>query len=287
MRTIFGGAVLWWAMQCAPAFAQAETLAPLIERIEGGGGQPMAVHVFARPAAGQVPRAAIVLFHGGGWTVGDATWIYGMARMFADAGMLAVSVEYRLSNQAGITPYDAVADARAAMRWVRGEAARLQVDPGRVAAGGISAGAHLAAATAVFDDAAGDAVSARPDALVLSSPAVAVSQDGWFRRLVGGAARAAALSPDLHVRAGMPATIVVQGGEDSVTPAAGAVGFCDRLRQAQAICELHVYPGVGHLFTRNLAQQEEPDYSALDAGIRAQSNAAIVAFLRERGFALP
>lgn len=286
MRAVVGMVALWLA--ALPPVAKAnEERAPAIERIEGGAGQPMEVHVFAPASPARAPRAAIVLFHGGGWTVGDATWIHGTARMLADAGMVAVSVEYRLSNQADVTPFDAVTDARAAIRWVRREAARLNVDPDRVAAGGISAGGHLAASAAAFDEPAGDDVSARPDALVLSSAAVAVSDDRWFRRLAGGAAQAAALSPDLHVRPGMPPTVLVQGAEDSVTPAAGAERFCDRLRRAQATCELHVYPGVGHLFTRNLAQQEEPDYSALDADIRAQANAAIVAFLREQGFTQP
>ncbi|MCW4454210.1 alpha/beta hydrolase [Flavobacterium sp. MXW15] len=277
MAMLFGFAVL-------SASAQ-ESAAPAIERIEGGDGQPMAVHVFAPPQPAKAPRAAIVLFHGGGWTVGEASWIHGTARLLAEAGMVAVSVEYRLSNRDDVTPFDAVADARAAIRWVRREATRLGVDPGRVAAGGISAGGHLAAATAVFDEPSADAVPARPDALVLSSAAVAVAGDGWFRRLAGGAAQAAALSPDRYVRHGMPPTILLQGEEDSVTPAAGARDFCDSLRRVGTTCELHLYPGVGHLFTRNLAQQEEPDYSALDADIRAQGNAAVVAFLRGLGFA--
>lgn len=110
---------------------------------------------------------------------------------------------------------------------------------------------------------------------------------GSFRKLAGGAAQAAALSPDLHVRHGMPPTVIVQGAEDTVTPADGARRFCDHLRRAHTTCELHVCDGVGHLFTRNLARQEEPDYTALDAGIRAQANAAIVAFLREPGFTRP
>ena len=268
--------------------AQAEEqLQPRIETIEGGAGQPMDVHLFVPSPPSDAPRAAIVLFHGGGWTVGDATWIYGTARLLAEQGMVAVSVEYRLSNQEEVTPFDAVADARAAIRWVRREAARLGVDQERIAAGGISAGGHLAASTATFDEPSGDPVSARPDLLVLSSPAVAVSGDGWFRKLAGGAARAAALSPELHVRHGMPPAIVLQGAEDSVTPAAGAERFCTAMRRVHTTCEMHVYPEVGHLFTRNLAQQEEPDYDALDAGIRARANEAIVAFLRELQFIRP
>lgn len=266
--------------------AAAVPLEPRIESIPGGAGQPMEVHVFAPAASASAPRAAIVLFHGGGWIVGDASWIHGNARLLAEAGMVAVSVDYRLSDpeRREVTPFDAVADARAAIRWVRREAGRLGVDPERVAAGGVSAGGHLAAAAAAFDEPFGDEVSARPDLLVLWSPAVSVAGSGWFRRLTGGVAQAASLSPDLHVRPGMPPAILLQGAEDTVTRAAGAERFCARMRQSHVTCELHLYPGVGHLFTRNLEQQEEPDYSALDREIDAQADAEAVEFLRGMGF---
>lgn len=283
MRVLLLG-MLAMLVACALSPLAAATPAPMIETIPGGAGQPMEVHVFAPASTTPSPRAAIVLFHGGGWTMGDATWIQRLAALLAAEGMVAVSVGYRLSDQAEITPFDAVADARAAIRWVRRNAAQLEIDPDRVAAGGVSAGGHLAAAAATFDEPSGDEVSARPDLLVLSSPAVAVADSGWFRRLSGGVAQAAALSPDRHVRHGMPPAIVLQGAEDSVTPAAGAEAFCAQMRRAHSTCELHVYAGVGHLFTRNLAQQEAPDYTAIDLAVRAQADAAIIAFLRDLEF---
>ncbi len=272
------------SIACFPAWAEAPS-PPRAETIAGGAGQPMQVLVYAPESAAQAPRAAIVLFHGGGWTVGEARWIEPTARLMAEAGLVAVAVDYRLADQAALTPYDSVADARAALRWVRRDAARLGVDPARIAAGGISAGGHLAAATAVFDEPFGDEVSARPDALVLWSAAVAVGNDGWFGKLSGGPARAAALSPDRHVRPGLPPAVVLQGAEDSVTPAAGAERFCTRMRASGNRCELTVYAGVGHLFTRNLRQQEEPDYTAIDLRIDADADRKAVAFLQDIGFA--
>jgi acetyl esterase len=258
---------------------------PDVQTIDGGAGQPLPLLLYAPAETAARPSAAIVLFHGGGWTVGQARWMEPAARLMANAGMLAVSVEYRLADQAGVTPFDSVADARAALRWVRHNAARLGIDPQRIAAGGVSAGGHLAAAAAVFDEPFGDVVSARPDALVLWSPAVAVAGDGWFGKLTGGTARAAALSPDLHVRPGLPPTVLLQGEQDSVTPAGGAERFCGRMRVSGNRCELTVYPGVGHLFTRNLQQQEKPDYAAIDMKIDADADQVALAFLRDLGFA--
>lgn len=267
--------------------AEAVAAEPVVEIYARINDVPLTARILRPSEQSSAPRAAIVLFHGGGWNDGDASWMDGVAQRMAAVGLVAISFDYRLSDQKTVTPFDAVVDARTAMRWVRSNATRLGIDPQRIAAGGTSAGAHLAVATAIFDDPWGDAVSARPDALVLRSPAVSIADSTWFRKLTGGTAQAASLSPDLHVRPGMPPAIVLQGAEDSVTPAAGTQRFCDRMRQSGNRCDLQLYPGVGHLFTRNLQQQEIPDYDAIDRDIAADANARTVAFLRDIGFAQP
>lgn len=281
IRTAFVALLFYLAANAALA---AEPAPPAQRFVDMDTGQRLRLDLFGTQPDGKAPRAAIVLFHGGGWSMGEASWIYPTARLLAEQGLVAVSVEYRLSDQETVTPFDAVADARAAIRWVRANAATLGVDPARVAAGGISAGGHLAASTAVFDEPGGAPSSARPDLLVLWSPAVAVADDGWFAKLSGGPAQAAALSPDRHVRAGLPPTILLQGEEDSVTPAKGAARFCERMRDAGNSCELVLYPGVGHLFTRNLQQQENPDYKAIDLEIDADADRKAIAFLQQHGF---
>src|SRR2546426_301385 len=49
-------------------------------------------------------RPAIVLFHGGGWTIGEPQWAFPQAKHFAKRGMIAVAAQYRLSDQKEITP---------------------------------------------------------------------------------------------------------------------------------------------------------------------------------------
>ncbi|WP_454832502.1 alpha/beta hydrolase [Pseudoxanthomonas wuyuanensis] len=246
-------------------------------------GTRIDVRVFSPSHNNGKRRSAIVLFHGGGWNEGEAGWMDGIAEQFSGLGMVAVSVDYRLSRD-GVTPFDAVADARNAIRWVRQEADRLGIDPDKVVALGTSAGAHLASSTAIFDEPWGSAASSVPNALVLRSPAVSVATSSWFRKLTGGAAQAAALSPDLHVRSGLPPMLLLQGEEDNVTPAAGAQRFCERMRERGNICRLNLYPEVGHLFTRNLASQEIPDYSAIDRAVSKDASDASIAFLKEHGF---
>lgn len=212
----------------------------------------MKAYVFspsAEKASGR-RQPAIVIFHGGGWAMGEPEWAFPRAKHFAERGLVAIAAQYRLSDQKEITPLEAMADARAVIRWMRAEADSLGIDPDRIAAYGWSAGAHLAASAAVFDeDVSGETVSASPNALVLVSPAVSLESDGWAQRLLGNRGSVRDISPDEHVRQGLPPTLILQGSDDTVTPASGVERFCERMRAAGNSCQLHVYQGFGHLFT--------------------------------------
>ncbi len=212
------------------------------------GPVALKAYVFSPSRRGAETTPAIVVFHGGGWTIGEPQWAFSRAQHFAERGMVAVAAQYRLSDGKEITPLEAMADARSVIRWLRDEAAALGVDPRRIAAYGWSAGAHLAASAAIFPD-GGSGTSASPDALILVSPAVSLEADETARGLLAGRTDVRSISPDEHVRKGLPPTLILQGGEDTVTPLAGVQRFCERLRAAGNSCELHVYSGFGHLFT--------------------------------------
>jgi acetyl esterase/lipase len=249
------------------------------------GGTQLKAHVFSLDEPGRKGRSAILLFHGGGWAMGEPAWAFSRAKHFAQRGMVAVAVQYRLSDQREITPLEAMADARAAIRWVRAQADSLGVDPKRVVAYGWSAGGHLAASAAIFDtNASTDKVSARPDALVLVSPAVSLGRDGWVQRLLMGRGSAKDISPDEHVRKGLPPTLILQGDVDTVTPLAGAKQFCERMRAVGGKCELHVYEGFGHLFTpagiRDDEMPEPDPATSEDASKRADRFLQSLEFLK-------
>jgi acetyl esterase/lipase len=196
--------------------------------------------------------------------------------------MVAISVEYRLSVD-GLTPIDALDDVCAALAWAHENTSKLGIHEARIAAYGVSAGAHLAATTATVGCAGrGAGGDSRPDALLLWSPALDVTIDGWFRRLLRDRAVAIDYSPAQHVGLSTPPTSIVIGEEDTLTPLAGAERFCTRLVQRGQRCELHVYEGLGHLLTRNLANQEsdfDPDPEARADGIAQHER-----FLVELGF---
>lgn len=220
---------------------------------------------------------AIVIFHGGGWSMGEPSWAFGRARHFAEMGMIAIAAQYRLSDQKNVTPLEAMADAREVIKWVRSNADSLHIDPNRIAAYGWSAGAHLAVSAAIFDDSL-----SKPNALVLVSPAVSIERDGWFRKLLLNRAEVSSLSPDNNVREGLPPTIILQGRNDTVTPLAGVQTFTDRMLASGNRCDLIIYNGVGHLFTPS----SEPDdgWPNPDPKIQAEAFAKADDFLRSIGY---
>ena len=92
------------------------------------------------------PYPVLVYLHGGGWVCGSARTHRKLGYRFAEAGFLVFNVNYRLAPEHPFpTPFE---DCLAATRWAHRESARFGGDPTRVAVGGDSAGANLAAAVA-------------------------------------------------------------------------------------------------------------------------------------------
>ena len=161
-------------------------------------------------------RPGIVFFFGGGWRTGTPAQFLPQAEYLAKRGMVTVRAEYRIADKHHTTPEKAVEDARSAVRWLRGHAAELGIDPHRLVASGGSAGAHLAACTALLggpDDAGEDkSVSCRPDALVLFNPVMDFA--GIKIADAQGKDLGAELSPLGHLRKGLVPTVQFFGSAD-------------------------------------------------------------------------
>lgn len=206
-------------------------------------------------------RAAIVFFFGGGWRHGSARQFQHQCRYLASRGMVAMSAEYRVSSRHKAKVVDCVADAKSAVRWARSNAKRLGVDPDRIAAGGGSAGGHLAATTATlpeFDEPSeGKSISSRPNALVLFNPALDLTPKGFKvdannKRYAERASRFGAdpkeLSPRHHIGRDTPPAIILHGKQDTTVPYAQVQAFTEAMKKAGRRCELAGFEGQGHGF---------------------------------------
>jgi len=259
---------------------------PSIRSYKTIGATELKAHIFfpADNVKGKL-RPAMIVLHGGGWNAGSPEWTYYDTERFAGLGMVAIAGEYRLSNQKDITPIEAMADVRDLIRWVRRNAGGLGIDAHRVAIYGSSAGAHLAASAAVFPHDGDDTLSALPDAMILLSPAVSIVDDRWPQTLLGARAQVRSISPAENISKRLPPAILIVGDADTETPLPAVRRFCDRAKQFGGTCELHVYPGVGHLLSRNLdprAQEQgpfDPDPTAVTAAHSVED-----AFLAKLGY---
>ncbi|WP_395742779.1 alpha/beta hydrolase [Prosthecobacter sp.] len=139
------------------------------------------LHVFSPKGEAQTTalRPCAVFFFGGGWKSGSYLQFVPQSEYLASRGIVAISADYRILNVHKTSPDKAVEDAKSAIRWVRGHATELGIDPAKIIAGGGSAGGHLAACTALASayDAESDdkSISAKPNAMVLFNPAMNIA----------------------------------------------------------------------------------------------------------------
>lgn len=96
----------------------------------------------ARPKDGDGPFPAIVCIHGGGFRAGKREGYDKQCLTLAQNGYVAVTVTYRLAPKYQFPA--AVFDCKAAVRWLRANAAKYHIDPARIGVTGGSAGGHLA-----------------------------------------------------------------------------------------------------------------------------------------------
>jgi len=195
-------------------------------------------------------RPAAVFFFGGGWVGGRVTQFAPHARYLASRGMVAMTADYRVRSRHKTTPFECVKDGKSAVRWIRANAKRLGIDPGRVAAGGGSAGGHVAAATGTVpglqEQGEAKSVSARPNALLLFNPVYDCGPDGYGHARFKDRYRE--ISPIHNIDKDTPPTIVFLGSKDKLIPVATAEKYKALMEKAGGRCDLHVYAGQPHGF---------------------------------------
>jgi acetyl esterase/lipase len=192
----------------------------------------------------------MVFFFGGGWVGGTPGHFEQHAKYFAKRGLVCIRADYRVKSMQGTSPFEALKDAKSAIRYVRENAKELGVDPRQIIASGGSAGGHLAAATALvngFNEGSDDlSFSCVPNALVLFNPVMDNGPGGYGYERIGEAY--AEFSPLHNIREGAPPTIIFLGTEDVLIPVETARYYKTVMEKVGSRCELFLYEGEGHGF---------------------------------------
>jgi len=222
----------------------------------------------------------IVIIHGGGWGGGDK----GEARQknigttLALHGYVCMSINYALAKKGSPTFPQNIQDCKRAVRWLRKNAARFQLDAAHIGAIGGSAGGHLTALLAVSGPEAGldpeeDAeYSCRIQAAVPMYPHCAASWEGEvpprpYSKLPMFAkpqAEAPALwdsaSPIKQLSKDDPPMLILHGTADRTTPLAQSMRFHEAAQKIGVHSELIVIKGASHSFDLQPKQRDlRPD----------------------------
>jgi len=230
------------------------------------GDRELKLYVTLPATKSDTPRPAIVFFHGGGWVGGAPGQFTEHSKYFASRGLVCVQVQYRLLDKnSDDPPTTCVQDARSAMRWVRSHAKEFNIDPHRIAAGGGSAGGHLAAFVGLVDglDAPEDdkSVSAKANALLLFNPVFDNGPEGWGHQRVK--TRYREFSPFHNISADDPPAVVFLGDADKLIPVETAYKFQKQMEAAGVKCEVHIYEGMPHGFFNYGKYDGKPYYETV------------------------
>ena len=209
----------------------------------------MEVHYSVAVEASKAPPA-MVFFFGGGWVGGNRNQFLRQAKYFTERGLVCFLVDYRTKNKNNTTPFEALKDAKSAIRYIRKNAANFGIDPDRLIASGGSAGGHLAAAAALitdYNEITDDlSVSCVPNALVLFNPVIDNGPGGFGYGKIKDAYKN--FSPLHNIKRGAPPTLLLLGTQDHLIPVATADYYASVMKKVKSRCDLKLFEGQKHGF---------------------------------------
>ncbi len=267
----------------------------------GEGGDTELKLDIARPV-GDGPFPAIVFIHGGGWYQGTRQGYRGQIMEAARRGYVATTISYRLmkfdekkkETTTATASFPAqIYDAKAAIRWLRANAAKYHIDPGHVGVTGSSAGGHLSLLVGLTDvksnlegDGGNPDQSSRVQAVVnVYSPTdiAACHKDSsvaWiFRLFMGGTPDETAetykqASPVTYVSRDNPPVLTLHGDRDALVPVAQATTLNDKMKAAGASHTLMIFEGQGHGFRGEYQQKAiTATWDFFDQHLKSKSSA--------------
>lgn len=220
-----------------------------------GGTTDLHLDIY-KPTGANNKRMAVIHFHGGGFTGGSKDGLAARLQTLSGRGYTNIAAQYRL---AGVAKWPAqMEDVKASIRWTRANAARLGIDPAKIAVSGYSAGGHLAlfaAGTANRPEFEGNSgtpgVKTDVAACLAYYPVTGPAWEGFRRQfpMPEGSSEEAwkAATPGTYISSFAP-TALFHGLADVTVPPESSQEFLKQLRDAKIASELHEFAGVPHEF---------------------------------------
>jgi acetyl esterase/lipase len=269
-------AVVLWPLTAQPKRARprpTEAIDAVVQRdlvYENVNGRALGLDLYS-PSNPSGPLPVIVWLHGGGWSKGRKEG-HSPAISLVNDGYAVASVDYRLTKVAAFPAQ--IEDCKEAVRWLRANASKYNLDPDRIGVWGYSAGGHLAALLGTSGrvpelEGKGEnmSYSSRVQAVcVVSGPGDILQQyrealakpaeinpkvKPALEALIGGSpeqnqAKAIAASPISYVSKDDPPFLIIQGENDATVPLDVTKSFFAALKAAGVDATLEIATGRGH-----------------------------------------
>jgi len=248
------------------------TLPPNVEEIRDVvfsrvGNRSLRLNIARPKEPPSEPMPVIVFIHGGGWRKGSYKGPQNYP--FAAKGYFTINIEYRLSTEATFPAQ--IHDCKAAIRWLRANAEKYNINPDRIGVWGLSAGGHLAALLGTSGDVPElegeggyEGFSSRVQAVVDWFGPTDISKIGGGHNnlnsplcmLVGGPLDEKAdlvkmANPITYVTPDDPPFLIIHGENDHVVPFSQSVLLYNALRKAGVEATLIRVENADHGFRPN------------------------------------
>lgn len=217
--------------------------------------------VFLPPKSKANGTAVIICPGGGYWVVAFAHEGTDVAKKFTDMGVAAFVLKYRIPNDSWMINREIgpLQDAQQAIKIVRDNAAKWNVNPAKLGIMGFSAGGHLAATAGTHFNTCyiknESNTSVRPDFMMLIYPVISfmpgISYAGSGEQILGknpSEEKLKLYSNELQVTSETPPTFLVHASNDDGVPSKNSTLFYDSLTSKKVAAEIHIYQTGGHGF---------------------------------------
>lgn len=216
------------------------------------------------------PTPAVLIIHGGGWVAGrkDSPREVALATALAERGFAAMNIDYKLGTPDGSVrcwPQN-LHDCKTAIRWLRANSKRLNIDPDNIGVIGLSSGGHLACLTG-FTQSEDGLEPEGPHENEFSDVKCIVDFYGPIdtskRDDIGilGKTRQEApwmyrqFSPLSHLNKNDPPVLIIHGEDDTIVEVQHSRVLSEALAKLEIEHELEIIQGAGHGFGIELAEK--------------------------------
>ena len=219
------------------------------------------------PSKHNITGEAVLVIPGGGYHKLSYVWEgIDVAKWLNANGVVAIVLKHRLPTDLEnniVRDKSPMLDASRAMRIIRANAEKWNIDKNKIGVIGFSAGGHLASTLGTHYNQAGvekydeiDSGSSRPDFLALIYPVISMSAEfghtGSKKNLLGKNPSEELIeyySNEKHVTSDTPPTFLLHSSDDNVVSVKNSIKFYEALQENKVKAELHIYPYGGHGFS--------------------------------------